>query len=51
MAPSAASAWKVLPSEIKRRYGAERGERIARMANGTCDLVFELIERFEIPLA
>lgn len=41
--------WKVLPSEIKRRYGAERGERIARMANGTCDLVFELIERFEIP--
>ncbi|MDX1575572.1 MAG: FAD-binding oxidoreductase, partial [Kiloniellales bacterium] len=40
--------WKVLPSEIKRRHGAERGERIARMAHGTCDLVFELIDRFGI---
>ena len=41
--------WKVLPSEIKARFGAERGERVARMAHATCDLVFDLIERFAIP--
>ncbi len=40
--------WKVLPSEIKARYGAARGERVARMAHETCDLVFELIDRFGI---
>ncbi len=40
--------WKVLPSEITARYGRQRGERVARMAHGTCDLVFELIDRFEI---
>ena len=40
--------WKVLPSEIKARYGSERGERVVRMANGTCDLVFDLIVRFAI---
>ena len=40
--------WKVLPSEITARYGAERGGRVARMAHGTCDLVFELIDRFGI---
>ena len=35
--------WKVLPSEITARYGAERGGRVARMAHGTCALVVELI--------
>jgi glycine/D-amino acid oxidase-like deaminating enzyme len=41
--------WKVLPSEIVARFGRERGERVVRMADATCDLVFELIARFEIP--
>jgi len=41
--------WKVLPSEIRARYGEARGERVARMAHATCDLVFDLIERFRIP--
>ena len=41
-------AWKVLPEEMERRYGAERGRRVAAMANATCDLVFELIDRHEI---
>jgi glycine/D-amino acid oxidase-like deaminating enzyme len=41
--------WKVLPSEIRARYGEARGERVARMANATCDLVFDLIGRFAIP--
>jgi len=41
--------WKVLPSEIKARFGSERGERVVRMAGATCDLVFDLIERFGIP--
>lgn len=40
--------WKVLPSEIVARYGRARGERVARMAHATCDLVFELIDRFRI---
>jgi len=40
--------WKVLPSEIVARTGRARGERVARMAHATCDLVFELIDRFQI---
>ncbi len=40
--------WKVLPSEILTRLGPERGARVVAMANATCDLVFELIERFGI---
>jgi glycine/D-amino acid oxidase-like deaminating enzyme len=41
--------WKVLPSEIRARYGGARGERVVRMAHATCDLVFALIDRFAIP--
>lgn len=41
--------WKVLPSEIRARFGPERGERVVRMAHAACDLVFALIERFKIP--
>jgi len=41
-------AWKVLPSVIMSRFGAERGARVVRMADATCDLVFDLIDRFEI---
>ena len=40
--------WKILPSEMAARYGPERGGRITRMADGTCDLVFSLIDRFAI---
>ncbi len=40
--------WKILPSAIRERYGADRGERVIRMAGSTCDLVFDLIERHGI---
>jgi glycine/D-amino acid oxidase-like deaminating enzyme len=40
--------WKVLPSEIVARTGRARGARVARMAHATGDLVFELIDRFQI---
>ena len=40
--------WKVLPNEVIRRFGRERGERIIKMASGTCDLVFDLIDEYKI---
>lgn len=41
-------AWKILPSEMRERFGAERAEKVIRLADGTCDLVFDLIERHGI---
>ena len=40
--------WKVLPSEMRARYGAARAEQVIRLADATCDLVFDLIERHGI---
>jgi len=40
--------WKVDPQEILNRHGKQRGERIVRMADQTCDLVFDLIKRHKI---
>jgi sarcosine oxidase len=40
--------WKVDPQDILNRHGKQRGERIIRMADQTCDLVFDLIKRHNI---
>lgn len=40
--------WKVDPQDILNRHGKQRGERIVRMADQTCDLVFDLIKRHNI---
>ena len=40
--------WKILPSEIRERYGQVQADGVIRMADATCDLVFELIERHDI---
>ena len=40
--------WKILPDEIRERFGEERAARVIAMASTTCDLVFDLIERFNI---
>ena len=39
---------RVLPAEIIAALGRERGERMIRMGDATCDLVFDLIERHAI---
>ena len=41
-------AWRILPDDILARFGAARGQRVIAMANATCDLVFDLIDRFKI---
>ncbi len=43
--------FEALPSGLRARFGAERGERIARFADGACDLVFDLIARHDIKCA
>jgi len=40
--------WKTDPEDILARYGRRRGERIVRMADKTCDLVFDIIHRYGI---
>lgn len=40
---------KLNPDELRAHYGGgEAGERVVRLADGACDLVFELIERHGI---
>jgi glycine/D-amino acid oxidase-like deaminating enzyme len=43
--------WKILPSQIRALYGSERGHRILRLVDSTCDLVFDLIDRHAIDCA
>lgn len=40
--------WKVLPEKIRRFYDAAEFGNVMRVVNGTCDLVFELIEKYDI---
>ena len=40
--------WKILPSQMVARYGKQRGQRVANMANATCGLVFDLIAAHDI---
>lgn len=40
--------WYINPEEILQAYGAKDGERVLDMVNGACDLVFELIETYNI---
>jgi glycine/D-amino acid oxidase-like deaminating enzyme len=39
---------KLDPSEMVTKFGRERGQRLHRFSAGTADLVFSLIERFQI---
>jgi len=39
---------KLDPRECRSKFGAEAGRALARFGAGTADLVFELIERFQI---
>ena len=39
---------RVTPDEILDLFGPERGERFITLGNETCDLVFDLIERYGI---
>ena len=41
-------AWKILPREMRARFGEARADGVIRMADATCDLVFALIERHGI---
>ena len=41
--------WYLLPSEIRKLYGSERGQRVVDYINGSCDLVFALVKRYQIP--
>ena len=40
--------WKIDPEEIIARHGRRRGERIVAMADKTCDLVVDMVNRFHI---
>ena len=40
--------WKVLPDDMGRHYGADAMAGVIRMANATCDLVFQLVDRYNI---
>jgi len=40
--------WKLLPAEVETLYGSDQGRRINAMADGACDLVFDLIQRHGI---
>jgi glycine/D-amino acid oxidase-like deaminating enzyme len=40
--------WKTDPEDILARYGKQRGERIVQMVDKTCDLVFDIINRYKI---
>ena len=39
---------KIFPEEIVKRFGKETGERIAKTVGSAPDLVYDLIQRFEI---
>jgi sarcosine oxidase len=39
---------KVDPQDILARYGKQRGDRIVQMADQTCDLVFDMINRYNL---
>jgi sarcosine oxidase len=40
--------WRIDPQDILARHGNQRGERIVQMADQTCDLVFDIIDRYNI---
>jgi sarcosine oxidase len=40
--------WKIDPQEIIARYGQQRGERIITMVDNACDLVVEMVNRYNI---
>ena len=40
--------WKIDPEEIVARHGKQRGERIITMADKTCDVVVEMVNRHNI---
>ncbi|MGI9317107.1 MAG: NAD(P)/FAD-dependent oxidoreductase, partial [bacterium] len=40
--------WKVLPRDIRKFYTDEEFDRMIRTVNQTCDLVFQLIEKYQI---
>jgi len=44
-------AFGVLPSGVRAHYGVERGERVLKLVDGACDLVFDLIARHDIACA
>jgi glycine/D-amino acid oxidase-like deaminating enzyme len=39
---------KLDPSELRAKYGEERGRRLTTMVGATADLVFDLVERLQI---
>jgi len=43
--------WKMMPSEIESHYGSQRGQRIFKLIDGACDLVFDLIDQHKIGCA
>jgi acyl-CoA synthetase (AMP-forming)/AMP-acid ligase II len=40
--------WKIDPQEIIARHGRQQGERIIAMADKTCDLVVELVDKYDL---
>lgn len=40
--------WKVLPDALRKHYRADAMADVIRMANATCDLVFDLVDRYRI---
>lgn len=41
-------AWRMLPSEIRAKYGSNRAPAVLDMLNRSCDLLFDLVERHKI---
>jgi hypothetical protein len=40
--------FQIPPSEVVERYGPELGQRLVDLSGAACDLVFNLIDRFDI---
>ena len=40
--------WKVLPENIKKYYSNEVFERVLKAVNGTCDFLFDLVDKYKI---
>jgi len=40
--------WKILPDDIIHLYGKIRGHKLLQMLGDSCDLVFKLIEKYQI---
>ncbi len=40
--------WKVLPRDIQKFYSEDEFDRVIQVVNQTCDLVFDLVDRYEI---